>query len=116
MANEVERYVTGLPEPDRSRVAEIYADARKLVPAATEGMSYGMPALLYKGKGLLAVMSTKKHIGIYPFGNLGQLAEAASAAGLETSKGSVHLGDGQRLSSDLLRSMLLRRVKQIDRT
>ena len=116
MANDVESFVADLPEPDRSRIVEIYSEARKLVPAATEGTSYGMPSLLYKGKGLIAVMRTNKHVAIYPFGNLEQLAEAAAAAGLETSKGSVRLGDGQRLPSDLLESMLLRRVTQIDQT
>lgn len=114
MANEVENYVANLAEPERSRIAEIYAYARNLVPGAVEGTSYGMPALLYKSKGLIAVMSTKNHIGIYPFGNLAEFAEAAASAGLETTKGSIHLRDGQRLPDDLLEQLLLRRVGQLD--
>lgn len=114
MANEVESYVASLAEPERSRVAEIYSTARSLVPDAVEGVSYGMPALLYKGKGLLAVMNTKNHIGVYPFANLAELDPTAVTAGLETTKGSIHLRAGQVLPSGLLERMLLRRVARID--
>jgi uncharacterized protein YdhG (YjbR/CyaY superfamily) len=115
MAHEVENYLADLAEPERSRIAEIYLTARSLVPEAVEGVSYGMPALLYKGKGLLAVMSTKKHIGVYPFANLAELDPGAIDAGLETTKGSIHLGAAQVLPSDLLERLLLRRVARIDR-
>ena len=115
MADEIESYVASLPEPVRSRIAEIYAQARAIVPDATAGVSYAMPSLLYKGKGLLAVMSTKHHIGVYPFGNLAEFAAAATAAGLETTKGSIHLRDGQRLPDGLLEKLLLRQVNRLDR-
>jgi uncharacterized protein YdhG (YjbR/CyaY superfamily) len=114
MANEVEIYVASLPEPTRSRIADIYTLARQLVPEAVEGVSYAMPALLYKGKGLLAVMNTRNHIGIYPFGNLAELAGLATGAGLDITKGSIHLRDGQSLPSDLLEQLVLRRVARID--
>ena len=114
MANEVENYVASLVEPEQSRIAAIYSSARSLVPDAVEGVSYGMPALLYRGKGLLAVMSTKKHIGVYPFANLAELDPTAVGAGLKTTKGSIHLGPGQALPGDLLERMLLRRVARID--
>jgi uncharacterized protein YdhG (YjbR/CyaY superfamily) len=114
MANEVESYVAALPEPERSRIAEIYSRARAIVPAATEGVSYNMPALLYKGKGLIAVMSTKHHIGVYPFGSVAEYAEETSVAGLETTKGSIHLREGESLPTALLEQVLLRRVARID--
>ncbi len=114
MAHEVDEYVASLPEPERSRIAEIYAAARAIVPDAVEGVSYAMPALLYKGKGILAVMSTKNHIGVYPFANLAELADEAERAGLETTKGSIHLRVGQTLPSELLHQLLVRRVSRID--
>ena len=115
MTNEVEIYVAGLDEPERSRIAAIYSSARSLVPEAVEGVSYGMPALLYKGKRLLADMNTSKHIGVYPFANLAELDPTAVGAGLETTKGSIHLRAGQVLPSGLLERLLLRRVARIDR-
>ena len=115
MANEVEDYVSQLSEPERSRIGDIYSMARRVVPGAVDGVSYGMPALLYKGKGLLAVMSTRKHIGIYPFGSLDEFADLATDAGLETTKGSIHLREGQALPEVLLEKLILRRVARIDR-
>jgi uncharacterized protein YdhG (YjbR/CyaY superfamily) len=114
MANEVSDYVAGLPEPERSRIREIYDRARAVVPDAVEGMSYGVPSLLYRGEGLISVMKTKKHIGVYPHGNLGDLAGEVTAAGLGSTKGSIHLRTGDRLPDELLERFVRRRVAQID--
>ncbi len=115
MANKVEMYVAALHEPEQSRISEICVAARLLVPGAIEGTSYGMPALLYRGKGLIAVMSMTRHIGIYPFGTIAELSEDVAGHGLEMTTGSIHLGGGQRIPTELLERLLLRRVAQIDR-
>lgn len=114
MANEVDVYLATLAESDRARIAEIYARAQAVVPDAVQGTTYGMPALLYKSKGLIAVMSNKNHIGIYPFGALAEIADAATEVGLDITKGSIHLGPGQTLPSDLLEKLLYRRVAKLD--
>ena len=116
MATDVTDYISSLTGSDRLRIEEIYTAARALAPDAVEGFTYGVPALLYKGKGLLSVVKTKKHIGIYPFGNLAELASEVAAAGLDTTKGSIHLKDGQTLPVDLLGAFIRRRMEQIDRT
>lgn len=71
----VDDYLAGLEPADRDAVEPIYAIAREVVPDAEQGKGYGMPALTYRGKPLLSVMRTKKHIGIYPFS-----ADAVAAA------------------------------------
>lgn len=114
MSDEVTAYLSELPEPTRSRIAELYAAVQRLVPDAVEGISYGMPALLYRGKGLFAAMSAKNHIGVYPFGSLGELEGAVAAAGLGSTKGSIHLGAGQSLPPELLERFVLRRRGQLD--
>jgi hypothetical protein len=67
MADEVEHYLATLAEPERSRIADIYAVARRMVPSA-----------------------------------------------LETTKGAIHLGDGQALPDALLGALIRRRVDRID--
>lgn len=114
MADEITTYLDGVPPEIRERIEEIYAEVRHLVPEATVGLSYGMPSLLYRGKGLISVMSTRKHIGVYPYGNLGELAEAVTAAGLGSTKGSIHLKEGQRLPAELLKKFVARRIGQIE--
>ncbi|GAA1611414.1 iron chaperone [Leucobacter chromiireducens] len=111
---EVTSYLTTLPDPDRTRIAQLYARVRALAPDATEGLSYGMPSLLYRGKGLFSAMQTRHYIGVYPHGNLAELADAVAAAGLGSTKGSIHLGPGQDLDDELLAQLVQRRIAQID--
>ena len=113
MSTDVTDYIADLPEPARGRVSALYERVRTLVPDAIEGRSYAMPALIYRGKGLFSAMATKKHIGVYPFGNLGDLAGAVTAAGLESTKGSIHLREGEDLDDELLARFITRRVAQI---
>lgn len=114
MGTHITDYLATLDEPVRGRIAALYAEARALVPDAEEGLSYGMPSLLYRGKGLLSVMSTKRHIGLYPYGNIAEFAEEVTAAGLGSTKGSIHLTDGETLPQGLLPKLLERRVRQIE--
>ncbi len=49
--NEVEEYLARVPEPARGTLAAVRAMIRAAAPAAaTEGLSYGMPAFRYKGR------------------------------------------------------------------
>lgn len=114
MAHEVSDYLETLSEPTRGRIAALYDEVRRLAPEATEGVSYGMPSLLYRGKGLFSVMSTKKHIGVYPHGNLGELATDVTQAGLGSTTGAIHLREGDMLPPELLARFVERRIAQID--
>ena len=51
----VDDYLAGLDPADSEQIAGIYAVAREVVPDATQGTGYGMPALLYSGRPLISV-------------------------------------------------------------
>ena len=108
-------YVAGLPEPRRSTIAAIYAAARALAPEAAEGVRYAMPALVLDGKGLVSVMSTKKHIGIYPHSGsvVQEFADRLRDLGIGTTKGAIQLPDGVTLPSDLLEEILRARLVEL---
>lgn len=108
-------YVASLSEPRRSRVEEAYAIARDLAPHATEGVTYSMPALIIAGKGLLSVMSTKKHIGIYPYSGsvVGESASALRELGIGTTKGAIQLPDGVELPVGVLRDVVRARLREL---
>lgn len=69
--------------------------ARETVPEAEQGTCYGMPTLMYRGKGLLAVMRTKKHIGLYP--NSGRVLPefAEQLADFDFDKGTLRPQGGE---------------------
>ena len=116
---EVTEYVAGLHEPARSSIEGVFFIAREVVPEAEEGRSYGMPALLYRGKALIAVMRTKKHIGVYPFS--GRVPEVV-AGGLppaqreqfEFDKGTIRFQPERPLPDDTVRAIVAARVAEIE--
>ena len=63
----IDDYLAGLDPADAAIIAHTYDIAREVVPDAEQGLGYGMPALVYRGKSLLSVMRAKKHFGIFPF-------------------------------------------------
>ena len=64
---EVGEYLSTIDGPDRAALERVYAIAREVVAEAEEGTSYGMAALIYRGKGLIATTRTKKFLSLYPY-------------------------------------------------
>lgn len=116
-ARPVSDYLAALPEPRRTTMAALYQRTRELAPEATEGITYAMPALVVGGKGLLSVMSTKKHIGIYPHSGtvVQQFAGRLAELGVATTKGAIQLPDDVALPGDLLDDILRARLAELGR-
>jgi uncharacterized protein YdhG (YjbR/CyaY superfamily) len=64
---EVTDYIAGLEEPARGVLERYRARAVAVVPEAEEGASYGMPALRYRGRPLVSVVTTKQGYSVFPF-------------------------------------------------
>lgn len=110
----IDDYLAGLEPGDRDAIARVYAVAREVAPDAEQGKGYGMPALTYRGKGLLAVMRTKKHIGLYPFSGQVVTAIAPELAGFDTDKGTIRFQPEHPLPDDVLIRLVQLRMAQID--
>lgn len=112
--SELSDYLDGLSEPERDAIAAVYTRARELVPEATDGVSYGMPALRYHGKALVAAMAAKAHIGLYPFSPPAIEALRDRLEGYSLSKGTVRFSADHRLPPDVLDALILARAAEID--
>ncbi|MCW3493664.1 iron chaperone [Microbacterium sp. SSM24] len=113
----VDDLLAGLDPADRGPVERIYAVAREVVPEAEQGLGYGMPALVYRGKPLISVMRAKKHIGVYPFSPDAVSAVADSLAdypGIGLDKGTIRFQPEHPLPDDAVRALVLARRAQID--
>jgi uncharacterized protein YdhG (YjbR/CyaY superfamily) len=113
----VDDLLAGLDPADRAPVAHLYAVAREVVPEAEQGLGYGMPALVYRGKPLISVMRAKKHIGVYPFSPDAVSAVAASLAGhpgIGIDKGTIRFQPEHPLPDDAVRALVRARREQID--
>lgn len=107
-------YLETVDGPDREALERVYAVAREVVPEALEGTSYGMPALVHRGKGLVSTLRTKKFLSVYPFSGAVLTRLGADLGEFETTKGSIHYSVDHQISEDLLRRMLEARRDEID--
>ena len=114
-ADDVTRYLADLDEPVRAAIGRVYAVARRTVPEAVEGRSYAMPALLHRGKGLIAVMEAKRFLSIYPFSGKVIAALGADLDGFEHTTGSIHFSVGHELPTNVIERLATLRRAEIER-
>lgn len=113
----VDDYLSELEPDDRAAIDGVYAIARQEVPEAEQGKGYGMPALVYRGKPLIAVMRAKKHIGIYPFSPNAVAVVAAAVGAVEKAgldKGTIRFQPEHPLPDDVVLALVRFRRDQID--
>ena len=111
-APDVETYFGWLPEPYYTTLAAVRKAIRAAAPkAATEEISYGMPAFVYKG-GLVAYAAFKAHCSLFPMS--GSLVEefAEDLAGYKTSKGTIQFAVDKPLPAALVKKIVKARVAQ----
>lgn len=110
----IDDYLAGLDPADAAVIARIYDVARQTVPEAEQGMAYGMPTLMYRGKGLLAVMRTRKHIGLYPNSGRVLAKYADQLAGFDVDKGTLRFQPGTPPADALIALIVAARRAEID--
>ncbi|MGN7149983.1 iron chaperone [Arthrobacter sp. SAFR-179] len=109
----VDQALALIEEPDRSCLQHVVELARTLAPDATEGMSYGMPALKLDGKPLVAAVATAKHLSIFPFSSAVVEAVADRLEGYSLSKGTIRFTADHPVPDDVLADILRRRIAEI---
>lgn len=102
------------PHPARDVLTGWHARALELEPSAAEGVSYGMPALRYRGRPLIAVAATAAGYSVYPFSPAVIAAAAPLLGDLRRSKGAVAFTDARPLPREAFDAMLLARRAEID--
>lgn len=112
---EVAAYIADQPETARNLLERLHAEVVRLIPNLEEGVSYGMPALLYRGKGLVAVMVTKAGYSVYPFSGRVVTELLPQLGGFATSKGTVRFTNEHPLSPALFEAIVLARRDEIDK-
>jgi uncharacterized protein YdhG (YjbR/CyaY superfamily) len=107
-------YIHSLGEDAATIVGGWRLRAQELVPEVDEGMSYGMPALRYRGRPLISVMAIKTGYAIYPFSADVVASVLPSLEGFASTKGGVKFTDAQRLPVAAFDRMVTERKAEID--
>lgn len=113
--DEVLAYLESLPEPQRTSLASLRSQILELVPEATEGFSYNMPAVFYQGKPVAGYFAFKKHLGYFPHSSLvtGLLVE--ELAPYKVSKGGFQFPLDHQLPAELVKKLVHVRLKVLRR-
>ena len=109
----IDDYLTNVEPAKREELERIRTLAKKIVPGAEEAISYGMPALKYRGKPFLGFDAHKNHIGIYPYSN--QVIEELKDQlhDYAVSKGAIRVPLDHPISEEMLAQIIQQRLKQI---
>ena len=102
-----------MDEPERGCLQRVIAVARRVVPEAEEGRSYGMPALKVDGKPLIGVVAAAKHLSIFPFSPGVVDAVAPKLAGFSLSKGTVRFTPDHPVPVEVVEEMVRLRLAEI---
>jgi uncharacterized protein YdhG (YjbR/CyaY superfamily) len=115
MKNDVDEYLTRVPEPARSTLQRIRAAIRSAVPPeATEAISYRMPTFRYKGP-LLGFAAFPNHCGLYPMSPAVIEAFKDELKGYPTSKGAIRFPVDKPLPAALVKKLVKARVAENER-
>jgi uncharacterized protein YdhG (YjbR/CyaY superfamily) len=107
-------YIHSLDEDAATTVMGWRLRAQELVGHVEEGMSYGMPALRYRGRPLVSVVATKAGYSIFPFSADVVASVLPDLDGFATTKGGVKFTAEQRLPVPVFDRMVKERQAEID--
>jgi len=111
---DVDKYIAAAPEPGRSRLKEMRAAIRSVVPAeAVEIISYQIPAFKTK-KVLVWYAAFSEHCSLFPTASVIEEFKD-ELAGFTTSKGTVQFSTDKALPGALIRKMVKARVAQCEK-
>lgn len=107
----IEHYIHEAPAEHQAILNEVYQLIKKLIPDATEKISYGMPTF-YFHENLVHFAAAKKHLGFYPTPSaIAQFQE--ELINYPSSKGAVQFVYTQPLPTELIKKMVLFRKEEI---
>lgn len=102
------------PDDARNLLSRLVATARRRLPEATEGVSYGIPSLMHAGKPVIGFQVGAKDFSLYPFSSAVVAAALRAQPDLATTKGSIHFTLAEPLSDELIDLIVAERVAEIE--
>ena len=106
----IDEYIASFPGETQNILEELRATIKASAPAASEKISYQMPAFFQNG-GLVAFAAYKNHIGFYPGASVIQAFES-ELRNYKTAKGSIQFPIDKPLPQKLISKIVKFRVAE----
>jgi len=107
----IDEYIKAFPKDVQSILEKIRQTIRKAAPEAVEAISYQIPTFKLNGKNLVHFAAFKNHVGFYPTPS-GTEAFRKELSPYKAGKGSVRLPIGKPIPYDLVRKIVMFRMKE----
>lgn len=107
----IDEYIAGFPADVQRIMEQVRTTIRKAAPAATEAISYRIPAFMLHGSYLVYFAGHTKHIGVYPAPvNAPELKK--ELAPYATGKGTVQFPLDRPIPLDVITKIVKFREKE----
>ncbi|MCB0790662.1 MAG: DUF1801 domain-containing protein [Flavobacteriales bacterium] len=106
----IDAYLAELPPTAREKLVAIRETVRKLVPKATETISYGIPAFRLNDRMLLYFAGFKAHVSIYPIPRVDASLTKAIAP-FRHGRGTLRFALDEQLPIALIKKVVEQHVK-----
>lgn len=110
----VDEFLTNLPDDERAAFAHVVELASLAAPDAEQGTSYGLPAMMYRGRPLLGLARAKNHLSVFPFSPAVIEALRGRLDGFSLSKGTIRFTASQTLPDDVITDLVILRRAEIE--
>jgi uncharacterized protein (DUF1697 family)/uncharacterized protein YdhG (YjbR/CyaY superfamily) len=112
---EVDSYLLKLDKQKRAMLEKVRKAIRAIVPDATEGLSYGMPAF-FKGKAIAGYSASAEHCSYHPMSGNVIAALKHELKDYATSKGTIRFSADSPLPPTLIRKLVKARIAEIEQS
>ena len=112
-AGWIDAYLAGLPADQRATLQALRDTIAAAAPGATEAISYGLPALRYRGRVLLWYHAAKAYCSLFPTAAVIE-AHRAELADFVLAKGTIRFTPAHPIPAELVAEMVRDRMAQVD--
>lgn len=112
--DSIDAYLATLPADQRDLLERLRQQIARVVPDATETISYGMPGFRFRDRLLVSFAGWKEHCSIYPLTDTFLQAHADELKGFGRTKGSLHFTPEAPLPEALVDRLIRARVADLE--
>jgi len=110
----LDNYFATLAPNQKAEFERIRAFVATIVPPEEDGMSYGMPAIMYRGWPVISLMANKNFLSLYPFSGKVFAKLEQELKSFEMTPGSLHFSLEKPIPDTLLREIIQLRMEEIE--
>ena len=113
--SHLSKYYPDLEKQKLQVLEELWEYAKSIEPNATEGLSYGLPALKLNDRPLIGFSIAKNHMSVYPFSPKIIDAVKIDLDGFQVSKGLIRFTEDNVVPRNVIELMIALRKEQLSR-